>query len=98
MCTVRNLRCRQVIDVGTCFALKYDCIVVVVVAAAAANVVVADGGGVFESLYPSSTDFDVTIGQCVVSDRKLTCAILMRHTKQQHCPTLTSKSVCSHSN
>ena len=25
------------------------------------------------------TDFDVTIGQCVVSDRNLACAILIRH-------------------
>ena len=25
------------------------------------------------------TDFDVTIGQCVVSDRNLACAVLIRH-------------------
>ena len=29
---------------------------------------------------PTGTDFDVTIGQCVVSDLNLTCAVLIKHT------------------
>ena len=39
------------------------------------------------------TDFDVTVGQCVVSGNDLARAILIRH------ETLSDgKSVCSHSN
>ena len=39
------------------------------------------------------TDFDVIIGQCVVSDRNLICAILIRHKALSYnTQTLTSSS------
>ena len=41
------------------------------------------------------TDFDIPIWQCLTSDRNLAWVILVRH--KRHCPTIKSKSVCSHS-
>ena len=42
------------------------------------------------------TDFDVTIGQCVMSDKNLACTILMRHKTMSDGER--SEPVCSHSN
>ena len=53
-----------------------------------------------QQLYVSShcrtTDFNVIIGQRVVSGRNFACAILIRHWTL--CPTVKLKSVCFHSN
>ena len=43
-----------------------------------------------------TTDYDVTIGQCVASNRNLPCAFLIRH-KTLSDGKVKSKSVCSHS-
>ena len=43
------------------------------------------------------TDFDVTVGQCIVSDRNPACAVLIRH-ETLFRSTVKSHSLCSQAN